>query len=77
MQCLTDSDLPAAIAKLGYSIEQTGSAERILHSAIVEKLVKGPDGTMVPLTEGSTRPIVKVRSHAGLVPVEEWTFHLH
>jgi hypothetical protein len=60
MQCLIDSNLPAKIASLGYSIEQTGAAERILHHAIVEKLVNGPDGTMVPLTEGSTRPVVEV-----------------
>jgi hypothetical protein len=59
-----------------YKPEMTGSAQRILHHAVVEKLVIGPDGTMVPLTPGSTRPAAEVRRHAGLVPVEEWTFHL-
>jgi hypothetical protein len=76
MQCLVGSDLPQEIAGLGYKPEMTGSAERILHHAIVEKLTIGADGTLVPMTEGSTQRPAEVRRHAGLVEVEEWTFQI-
>jgi hypothetical protein len=33
--------------------------ERILHSAIVKKFVRRANGELVPLTEGSTRPITE------------------
>ena len=76
MQCLVDSDLPDELAKGGYDdIEMTGTAERILPSAIIETFVRIGDD-LVPLTPGSSRPIAATRSHAGLTVVEEWRFSI-
>jgi hypothetical protein len=34
------------------------------------------DGTVVPLTEGSTRPVAESRSHAGICKVKRYAFDL-
>ena len=45
-------------------------------AAIVEKFVVGPDGALVPLTEGSTRPIASTVTHTGIVKVRRYAFDL-
>jgi hypothetical protein len=57
-----------------YAVEEIGEGERILPFGIVEKFVRGDDGTMQPLTEGSTRPIAEVRTHAGIAKVRRFSF---
>jgi hypothetical protein len=50
--------------------------ERILHSAIVKKFVRRANGELVPLTEGSTRPIAETRTHAGIVCIARFAFDM-
>jgi len=39
-------------------------------------VLRAADGTMVTLTEGSTRPIAEIRTHAGIVRVERYRFEM-
>jgi hypothetical protein len=43
-------------------------------SALVEKFVRRGDGQLEPATEGSTRPIAEVRTHAGIVKTRRFGF---
>ena len=47
----------------------TGNGQRIIHTAIIEKLTRVARGKLVPLTPGSTGPVAEVRQHAGIVQV--------
>ena len=47
-----------------------------VHTAIVERFGRRADGELVPLTTGSTEPVVEVRQHAGIAMVERWEFSL-
>jgi hypothetical protein len=76
MQCLPGSTLPGELRGLGYDVTETGEIERILPTAIVQKFIAGIDGTLELLTEGSTRPISTVVSHAGVVKVRRCSFEL-
>jgi hypothetical protein len=74
--CLEGSTLPAEICARGYWVTANGEGERILHNAIVEKCVAGPDGALVPLTEGSTRAIASTVTHAGIARVKKYAFDM-
>ena len=75
MQCLEHSQLPEQLRGLGYDdVEEIGRSEKILHTAIVEKLARGPDGTLVPWREDL--PLAETRHHAGICPVTVWRFAL-
>jgi hypothetical protein len=39
----------------------TGNGQRIIHTAIIEKLTRVARGKLVPLTPGSTGPVAEVR----------------
>jgi hypothetical protein len=77
IECLPGSALPGDLAALGYQLRQEEEdGERILVGAIVEKFVAGADGTLEPLTSGSTKPIAEIRRHAGICRTERYTFDL-
>jgi hypothetical protein len=57
-------------------VREAGEGQRILASAIVEKFAAGPDGALVPLTEGSTRPVASVVRHAGIVKTQRYSFDM-
>ena len=89
MECLPESSLPdelraGAEYMLGdetvrlpkYKVEADGETTRILPHAIVEKLVRGTGGELVPLTPGSTAAIAETRTHAGICRVERFGFNL-
>jgi hypothetical protein len=66
MECLPGSSSPDELRASGYEVTATGEGERILPTAIVE-FVTGADGTLVALTEGSTRPVTSTVTHAGII----------
>ena len=74
MECLPDSPLPDDLRELGYIVEQTGCGERILASAIIERFKRGARGELELLTPGSTEPVVKTRTHAGIAKVKRYRF---
>jgi hypothetical protein len=76
MQCLPGSSLPDELRKLGYDVREDGETQRILHTAIEERLVRADDGSLLPLTPGSTLPVALVVQHAGIVKVERYRFDI-
>jgi hypothetical protein len=76
MECLPDSTLPDDIARLGHDVKPDGETTRILPAAITERFVRGADGKLEPLTEGSTRPIAETRTHAGIVQMLRYAFSI-
>lgn len=76
IECLTDSTIPKELRKEGYVLTALGESERILHTAIEQKFVRAPDGTFVPWTPESGRPVSLVTQQAGIVRVERYGFDL-
>jgi hypothetical protein len=62
--------LPSELEEQGYIVGKIGTSERILAGAIVERFARRKDGSLSPLTEGSTVVADEVRRHAGIVKVE-------
>jgi len=54
----------------------TGDGERIVPTAITERLCMGADGQLEPLTIGSTRPVAVTVTHAGIVKVKRYVFNI-
>lgn len=65
MECLPGSTLPEELRKMGYEVTEIGEGERILPTAITERLAIGADGQLEPLTDGSTRPVARVVTQCG------------
>jgi hypothetical protein len=59
-----------------YDLVETGERERILPTAITEKLVTGVDGALEPLTPGSTRAVAMTTTHAGIILVRRYAFSM-
>jgi hypothetical protein len=75
-ECLPGSTLPAELRELGYDVREIGEGERIRPTAIVERFVRNADGTLAPLTEGSTKPVTAILHHAGITKVKRYAFTL-
>lgn len=74
IDCLPGSTLPDELAKAGHKIEEIGRGERIIPGVIVENFTAGPEGELVPLPEGSTKPVVMTMRHTGIVTVTRYSF---
>jgi hypothetical protein len=74
IQTLPESTLPDQLAALGYALRPDGFTDRLLAHAIQERFVRGANGTLEPLSEGSTRAIAEMRTHAGIVSVDKYWF---
>ncbi len=70
MECMPRSTLPDALRKLGYDVVQTGEGERIIPAAFTERLMQWDDGTLGPVTAGSSGRAVLVTHHAGIARVK-------
>lgn len=75
-ETLPKSLIPDDLRAIGHRVFADGDGERILPSAVQQKFVAGPDGEFVPLTEGSTRSVVHVATHAGIVRVRRYAMVL-
>ncbi|WP_316216747.1 hypothetical protein [Bradyrhizobium sp. SZCCHNR3003] len=76
MECLPWSPVPEGLADLGYHLRPEGDGERILPVAFVERFGRAADGTLVPITEGSTLPVMHRVAHAGIAMVRRFSFEL-
>jgi hypothetical protein len=76
LECLEGSALPDQLKRLGYDLRETGVGERILATAIVEKFTTRADGEFEPLVQGSTKPIARAVTHAGICKVNRYVFDL-
>jgi hypothetical protein len=73
---LPGSTLPDELGGLGYDVTETGETERILPTAITERLCMGADGQLEPVTPGSARVVAMTVRHAGIVKVTCFSFEL-
>jgi len=74
IEVLPGSILPNELRDAGYALEAVGSGERILASAITEKLTLTSCGVFEPLTPDSTKAVAEIRRHEGIVKVRRFTF---
>jgi ribosomal protein S16 len=58
-------------------LQRAGETERILYSAILERLTLAADGDFEPLVEGSAKPVAQTRRHAGNVKVKRYAFDVN
>jgi hypothetical protein len=74
---LPGSSLPDKLRGLGYDVREGDppTGERILHSAIIERLARNANGELVPSTAGSTLPVIEIE-HAGIIKVQRHSFGL-
>jgi hypothetical protein len=73
-ETLPGSTLPQELRKLGHNVVEVGEGERILPTAITERLATGADGRLESVIEGSTRPVSLVVHHAGIARVKRYSF---
>jgi hypothetical protein len=59
-----------------YDVTEIDEGERILAAAITEQFTMTAGGEFEPLVEGSTKPIAKTRTHAGIVRVLKYSLTL-
>jgi hypothetical protein len=76
IETLPGSPLPAELRAAGYELKAAEEGERILPSAIVERLTMTSSGALVPIAVGSTAAVSEVRRHAGITRVERWALPL-
>jgi hypothetical protein len=74
--CVVTIGGPAVIARLGYTVQKTGTTERILPHAVRQKFTLGADGELEPFTEGSTKPVSVQVTNAGIAVVEQYDLRL-
>ena len=75
-QALIGSPLPDALRAAGYEVTETGTTQRILPHAVVEELVAHADGSFGPVTEGSTMPVTRRVTHAGIATVVKFDLRM-
>jgi hypothetical protein len=73
---LRASSLPDELQAQGYGLVASGDGERILPTAITERLCRGADGELELLTSGSTRPVAQVVTHAGICKVHRYALSI-
>jgi hypothetical protein len=76
VETLPGSNLPNVLADMGHNLKPEPDGERILATAINEKFAYRTDGTLGPMTEGSTAKPAAVVTHAGPCRVQRWRFSL-
>lgn len=76
IECLPESNLPNALADLGHNLIAESDGERILPSAVTERMIRHEDATFGPLTEGSTRAVSVIIGDAGICKTRRFSFVL-
>jgi hypothetical protein len=76
METLPDSTLPDELRTLGYDVTEIGEGQRILPHTITQRLTLTSSGAFELLTEGSTKPVAEIRTHAGIARVMRFALSL-
>jgi hypothetical protein len=76
VEALPSSTFPQRLRDLDCDLRPEPGGERILPCAITERFGRAADGTLVPITAGSTLPVVHRVAHAGIVGVQRYSFLL-
>jgi hypothetical protein len=75
-EALPGSPLPEQLRDAGYDVTEIGQTQRILPHASVEELVTLADGSFEPVTEGSTMPVTRRVTHAGLATAVQYDLRM-
>ena len=59
-----------------HQLRATGEGQRILSGPIVEKFAMRADGQLELATEGSTRPVSSIVTHAGICKTRRFSFDM-
>ena len=65
VETLTTSGWPDELRRRNYPLREIAGGSRILPHAFHQPMQHGPNGTLVPVTEGSTRPVSVAIHSAG------------
>jgi hypothetical protein len=74
VESLPLSTFPALLKSRGYPIREIAGGSRILHSAHHQPMMISSSGAMIPVTEGSTKPVSLVVYAAGPVETRRYEF---
>jgi hypothetical protein len=61
---------------MGYIVEKVGESQRILPHAVPQRFEVSSSGALVPLTEGSTKPVTVTVTNAGIAAVEQFDLRM-
>jgi hypothetical protein len=77
-ECLPDSTIPAELRSLGYDVQRDSPPEgqRIIGSAIVQRLALTSSGAFEAMTAESTKAVASTVTYAGIATVERWWFRV-
>jgi hypothetical protein len=75
-EALPASRLPAQLIELGYNVKPADPAigQRLLANAVSQRLSLTSSGAFEEMTEGSTKAVAEIRTHAGIVRVVRYSF---
>ena len=76
LETVPRSSLPDELRGRGFDVRVIGEGERILPRSIIVRFTRAADGLLEALTEGSTKPVSEVRTHAGIAEVRRYGFVL-
>jgi hypothetical protein len=75
-ECMPASTLPAELEAAGYDLVPADPPEtsRILAAPIEVRMTLSSSGAFEEMTEGSTKPVAQIRTHAGIARVLRYSF---
>jgi hypothetical protein len=76
LQVLPGSSLPDQLRKLGYIVVPVGTTSRILPHAVAQRFETSSSGALLPVTEGSSRPVTVCVTNAGIATVEQYDLRM-
>jgi hypothetical protein len=74
LEALPESAWPAELIGRGFPLVPEAVGQRIIPHAIRQEMTLNADGTLAPITEGSTQPTTTVITHAGIVATRRYSF---
>jgi hypothetical protein len=74
IEVLSGCDWPDILKERGYPIKWLKEGQRVIPFAYQEPMVQNADGSLAPLTPGSTREITMVKREPGIARTERYTF---
>jgi hypothetical protein len=76
IEVLPDSPWPAELRERGFPLQEIEGGQRILPHAVRVEMTKNADGTLAPLTPGSTQAVTMVVHRAGIHMVKRYAFEM-
>jgi hypothetical protein len=74
VEVLPGNDWPEELKSRGYPIEWLEEGRRVVPFAYEEPMVQNADGSLAPLTPGSTKEITFVKREPGIARTERYVF---